>query len=186
MKAVKEIGLRRALRFAWISVLLEILRCLFLPPLRSAFLRICGTRVGRDTVLQRFVLINVDRGGFGALSIADDCFVGDEVLIDLAAPVILEEQVTLAARVLVLTHLNVGYRDHPLQARFPATAAPVLVRRGSFLGAGVTVLPGRTIGPGSFVAAGSVVTEDVPPWTLVAGAPARPRRSLRPIASLGG
>ena len=46
------------------------------------------------------------------------------------------------------------------------------------MGASVTILPGLTIGPESFVAAGSVVTEDVPPATLVAGVPAHPLRTL--------
>ena len=51
---------------------------------------------------------------------------------------------TLAERVVVLTHTNVGYRDHPLQAHFPALAAPVdASARGSFVGASVTILPGR-------------------------------------------
>jgi maltose O-acetyltransferase len=112
------------------------------------------------------------------LALGDDCFLGDECLIDLADGVILEDQVTLAERVLLLTHLNVGYVDHPLQARFPPRSAPVRIERGSFVGANVTVLAGVTIGAGSFVAAGSVVTEDVPPRTLVAGVPARPIRSL--------
>jgi acetyltransferase-like isoleucine patch superfamily enzyme len=80
--------------------------------------------------------------------------------------------------VLILTHLNVGYRDHPLQGRFPAFSAPVVVGRGSFVGANATLLAGVRIGAGSFVAAGSVVTEEVPERTLVAGVPARKIRSL--------
>jgi acetyltransferase-like isoleucine patch superfamily enzyme len=72
----------------------------------------------------------------------------------------------------------VGYRDHPLQAHFPSTVAPVVVESGSFLGANVTVLPGVRVGSQSFVAAGSVVTADVPPRTLVAGVPARPLRTI--------
>ena len=55
---------------------------------------------------------------------------------------------------------------------------PVHVGRGAFLGANVTVLAGVTIGSGAFVAAGSVVTRDVPASTLVAGVPARAIRSL--------
>jgi maltose O-acetyltransferase len=90
----------------------------------------------------------------------------------------LEDQVTLAERVLILTHTNVGYRDHPLQRHFPPVAAPVIIGRGSFLGANVTVLPGVRIGEGVFVAAGSVVTADVPAHTLVAGIPARALRTL--------
>jgi acetyltransferase-like isoleucine patch superfamily enzyme len=86
--------------------------------------------------------------------------------------------VTLAERVLILTHTNVGYHDHPLQSAFPPFAAPVTIERGCFVGAQVVILPGVTIGAGSFVAAGSVVTESVPARTLVAGVPARPLRSL--------
>ena len=85
---------------------------------------------------------------------------------------------TLAERVLVLTHTNVGYKDHPLQKHFPASAAPVRIDSGSFVGAGVTLLPGITIGAGSFVAAGAVVTADVAPRALVAGVPARQVRAL--------
>jgi acetyltransferase-like isoleucine patch superfamily enzyme len=91
---------------------------------------------------------------------------------------VLEDQATLAERVLVLTHTNVGYHDHPLQRHFPPMVAAVVVEAGSFVGAGATLLPGVRVGRGSFVAAGSVVTENVPPATLVAGVPARPLRSL--------
>ena len=48
-----------------------------------------------------------------------------------------------------------------------------------WLGAGVTVLKGVTIGHDAVVAAGAIVTKDVPPLTLVAGVPARPVRQLR-------
>jgi acetyltransferase-like isoleucine patch superfamily enzyme len=54
----------------------------------------------------------------------------------------------------------------------------VVVEQGAFLGANVTVLPGVRIGARSFVAAGAVVTSDVPPQRLVAGVPAR---VVRPI-----
>ncbi len=56
-------------------------------------------------------------------------------------------------------------------------AAPVVVRRGAFVGANVTLLPGVEIGEQAFVAAGSVVTAPVPPGALVAGVPAKVVRS---------
>jgi acetyltransferase-like isoleucine patch superfamily enzyme len=121
---------------------------------------------------------NLYRRGLSGLEVADECFLGDECLLDLAEGIRLEKQVTLAERVLVLTHTNVGYADHPLQVHFPAMAAPVVVEAGAFLGANVTVLPGVRVGGRSFVAAGSVVTEDVPPATLVGGVPARVLRSI--------
>src|SRR5262249_58728624 len=61
----------------------------------------------------------------------------------------------------------------------------VTVRRGGRLGAGAVILPGVTIGEDGLVAAGSVVTSDVPPRTIVLGSPARPWRAV-PAAQLPG
>ena len=173
MKAIAEVGFGRVLRFIWVSLLLTVLARAWLPPVRRALLRLFGARVGRHTVVHRVTLINVDRGGFKALDIGDDCFVGDEVLFDLAAPVVLERHVTLAARVTVLTHLNVGYKDHPLQPRFPAQTAGVRILAGSFIGAGAIVLAGTTVGPEAFVGAASLVNRDVGAGEVVGGAPIR-------------
>ena len=117
------------------------------------------------------MLINVDRAGFRALRIGESCFVGPEVMIDLAAPVVLEDHVTLGPRAILLTHLNVGYQDHPLMARFPSKAAGVTVLRGSFVGAAAVVLAGCTIGPEAVVAAAALVNRDVAPGEAVGGVP---------------
>jgi galactoside O-acetyltransferase len=58
--------------------------------------------------------------------------------------------------------------------------APVRICNRAWIGFGATILKGNTIGEGAVVAAKSVVTKDVPPWTLVAGNPARPIRKLDP------
>ena len=178
MKALAEIGFGRAVRFGLLTVAMIPYRLALFPQVRSAWLRLLGARIGRGAILHDVRFFNLYRRGFGGLSMGRDCFVGDECLIDLAEAVSLEDQVTLAERVLVLTHTNVGYHDHPLQRLFPPMAAAVVVEAGSFVGAGVTLLPGIRVGRGSFVAAGSVVTEDVPPATLVAGVPARAVRAL--------
>ena len=178
MKALGEIGWGRAARFGFFTLAMVPYRLALFPQLRAPWLRLLGAKVGRRTVLHDVRFFNLYRRGLGGLEVGEECFVGDECLIDLAEGVRLERQVTLAERVLILTHTNVGYRDHPLQAHFPASAAPVVVETGAFLGANVTVLPGVRIGAGSFVAAGSVVTADVPPRTLVAGVPARAVRTI--------
>lgn len=174
MKAVSEVGPSRIARYLWVSLCLSIFRRLWISPVRVLALRMLGARVGRDTVIHRISLVNVDRGGFKALTIGDSCFLGDEVLLDLAAPIVLESHVTLAARAMVLTHLNVGWKDHPLQARFPPQTAGVTIGRGSFVGAASVVLAGTTVGPEAFVGACSLVTRDAPQGASVAGVPARP------------
>ncbi|HWW92824.1 MAG TPA: acyltransferase [Vicinamibacteria bacterium] len=178
MKALDEIGWARAMRFAFFSVALLPYRLALFPPLRTAWLRLLGAKIGARVVLHDVRFFNLYRRGIRGLTVGNDCFLGGECLLDLAEGICLEDQVTLAERVLILTHTNVGYRDHPLQRHFPPIAAPVSIGRGSFIGANVTVLPGVRIGEGSFVAAGSVVTADVPAHTLVAGIPAKALRAL--------
>jgi acetyltransferase-like isoleucine patch superfamily enzyme len=181
VKALAEIGWRRALRYAGYTLALVPYRLLLVPQLRGPWLRLLGARVGASVILHDVRFFNLYRRGPGGLTIGDCCFLGDECLLDLAEAITLERHVTLAERVLVLTHTNVGYADHPLQAHFPPRAEPVVFETGCFIGANVTILPGVRVGARSFVAAGSVVTADVPPGTLVAGAPARALRTLDPL-----
>jgi acetyltransferase-like isoleucine patch superfamily enzyme len=178
VKAIEEIGWGRALRFGFLTLAMVPYRLALVPPLRVAWLRLLGARVGRRTTLHDVRFFNLYRRGLPGLEIGNECFVGDECLLDLAEGVRLRDQVTLAERVTVLTHMNVGYRDHPLQSHFPAMAAPVTFDTGCFVGAGVTILPGLTIGERAFVAAGAVVTRDVPPRSLAAGVPARVVRAI--------
>lgn len=67
---------------------------------------------------------------------------------------------------------------HPEVQRMIKRLGPIDVENDAWIGACVTVLPGVTIGRGAIVGAGAVVTRDVAPWTVVAGVPAHPIRSL--------
>ena len=178
MKALSEIGWRRALRFGFFTAAMVPYRLLLVPQLRAPFLRLLGARIGRRALLHDVRFFNLYRRGLGGLEIGEECFLGDECLLDLAEGIRLERQVTLAERVLILTHTNVGYANHPLQAHFPALAAPVVIEQGSFVGAGATIMPGVRVSARSFVAAGSVVTTSVAEGTLVAGVPARAVRRI--------
>lgn len=183
MKEIREIGLKKSLRFLIYSALQVIYHniidhFLFIPPARKLFLQILGAKIGTSSVIMNVKFFNWHHTGPDGLSIGDECYIGDESLIDLYDRVILEDQVTLAQRVIVLTHLNVGYKSHPLQKFFPKTAKPVTIKKGSVIGAGATILPGITIGEKSFVAAGSVVTKDVTSNTIVAGVPAKKIRNI--------
>ena len=184
MKALEEIGFKNMLKFLLYSFLQVVYHQLinhlfFIPPARKIFLIALGAEIGSHSVIMNVKFFNWHYRGPQGLNIGKDCFIGDETLIDLYDRVILEDQVTLAQRITVLTHLNVGYKDHPLHKYFPKMSKPVIFKNGCAVGASVTILPGVTVGSLSFVAAGSVVTKDVPPNSLVAGVPAKIIKKLR-------
>lgn len=173
MKAFQEIGWQKALSYVWLTLVLLIYRLTLLSPIRVAFLRLLGARIGRNVVVHDLHFFNSYRKGFRAVQVGDNVFIGDETLFDLADDIILENEVTLAERVTVLTHTNVGYRDHPLQKYFPAFTRPVHFGQACFIGVNATIMPGVVVGAGAFVAAGAVVTHSIPPGMVVAGVPAR-------------
>jgi maltose O-acetyltransferase len=180
LKALQEIGIKKALKFAAGTLLLVLFRMMIFPPLRTAFLRSIGARIGKNVTIHSVRFFNHYRGGFKGLQIGDNCFIGDDALIDLADEVVLHDDVTLAERVTILTHVNVGYEDHPLQKHFPSYSKGVSLQRGSFVGTNATILPGVTVGECGFVAAGAVVREDVAAYHVVGGVPAKTIRVLEP------
>lgn len=178
MKAVQEIGLGKAIRFGAGTTLLVLFRLMIFPPLRTLFLRLAGVKIGKNVTIHSVKFFNVYRGGFTGLTIGDNCFIGDDTLLDLADGITLENNVTLAERVTILTHVNVGFQDHPLQRHFPSYSKGVVLERGSFVGTNATILPGVRIGECAFVGAGAVVRKDVSAYHVVGGVPARTIRVL--------
>lgn len=71
-----------------------------------------------------------------------------------------------------------GHPIAPSQRRVGVTAKPIVIARNVWIAAGATIIGGVTVGENSVVAAGSVVTRDVPPNSLVGGNPAKVIRSI--------
>lgn len=178
MKALQEIGIRKAIRFLSGELFSAALCLCVLPQIRVALLRLLGAKIGADTIVHNFEFMNFYRGSFRNLTMGERCFIGPGCLLDLAAPIVLHDDVTFGPRVSVLTHLNVGYRSHPLQAEFPPQEAGVEIGSGSFVGASTTILCGTNIAPGCFVAAGAVVHQPTEGNALIGGVPAKLIRRL--------
>ena len=84
-----------------------------------------------------------------------------------AGGITIDDEVMIAANVQLISN------NHDLEQRNVITCKPVHICRQVWIGAGATILPGVTIGENAVVGAGSVVTHDVEPNTIVAGNPAR-------------
>jgi len=172
--ALREIGWARGLRYVLLELAMVVHAALLLPPLRAGWLRLLGARIAGGALLMDVRFSNLDRTGLAGLSIGPRCYLGRGVRLDLADRIELLEDTTLADGSVVLTHLNVGFREHPLHAAFPSMHAPARLGPGAFIGAGALILPGCSVGARAFVAAGSVVTASVPDGAIVGGSPARP------------
>ena len=81
----------------------------------------------------------------------------------------IEDNAVITARTNILEHDNALYYT----GRGDVVSAPVVVKKGAFIGIGSTIMPGVTIGERSIVACHSFVTQDVPSCTLVGGCPAK-------------
>jgi acetyltransferase-like isoleucine patch superfamily enzyme len=108
------------------------------------------------------------------LSIGSGTSVAGACVISAVRRVIIEEDVLMARNVYISDHIH-NYEDtaRPVLAQGIGKIAPVLIRRGAWLGQNVVVCPGVTIGRGCVIGANSVVKSDVPDWSVAAGAPAR-------------
>jgi acetyltransferase-like isoleucine patch superfamily enzyme len=104
-----------------------------------------------------FVNHNCTLNDIGGITIGDEVFIGPRVSL-----------------------ITSGHPVDPAFRRRQIVAAPIVIERGVWICAGATLLHGVTVGEDSVVAAGAVVTRDVPAGVVVGGVPARVLRSVKP------
>jgi acetyltransferase-like isoleucine patch superfamily enzyme len=104
---------------------------------------------------------------------------GERVFINTGATIVATHSIVLGDDCLIGDLAAIFDSDfHPIEPSRPTRFAPVRLGTNVWVGRSAMILPGVTIGDHSVIAAGSVVTEDVPARTLMAGAPARAIRTL--------
>lgn len=126
--------------------------------------------------------VNIERGanfGTGAdISIGDYSGIG--VSASVRGPLIIGDNVMMGPDVVVITSShNFDRTDIPMRLQ-GSTSKPVLIGDDVWIGQRVMIMPGVNIGNGAIIGAGAVVTKDVPPYTIVGGAPAKVIKS-RPL-----
>lgn len=104
-------------------------------------------------------------------TVENNCFVGARTRVQTGAYIcafsVVEEDCFIGPGVVFCNDNDPGNRYEGKTYKGPT------IKRGARIGGGAVILPGITVGEGAFVAAGSVVTRDVPPGALVMGVPAR-------------
>ena len=123
--------------------------------------------LGRRSVIESFCCIN---NAVGDVIIGNDTRIGLHCTV--IGPVVIGSHVNLAQGITIsaLNH-NFADRTMPIDAQ-GVTTRPIVIEDDVWIGANAVVLPGVRIGKHAVVAAGSVVTRDVPSCSLVAGVPA--------------
>ena len=118
-----------------------------------------GAKIGKNCVLSKDVYVDCN------VKIGDECKIQNSVSI--------YDGVTIESRVFVGPNASFTNDKVPRAFNTDWKITKTLVQQGASLGANCTIICGIVIGEYSMIAAGSVVTKDVPSYTLVAGNPAR-------------
>ena len=124
--------------------------------------------LGKNSTIEDFATIN---NGVG------DIIIGDRTRIGLGntliGPVTIGNDIMLAQNV-VMSGLNHGYEDITMSIHDQkVTTAQITIEDEAWIAANSVIVAGVTVGKHSVVAAGSVVTKDVPPYSIVGGNPAK-------------
>ena len=138
----------------------------------SKFINLYGCEIGNDCKIGAFVEIQKNA------KIGDQCKISSHTFI--CEGVIIEDSVFIGHGVIFINdnYPRATNTEGLLQSDLDWTVQPTVVKRGASIGSGTTILANVTVGENSIVGAGSVVTKDVPPISIVAGNPARVLRTI--------
>lgn len=131
---------------------------------RLALYRMAGVKIGRQSSFHwrtRFF-------SPWKLDIGHNSIVGNDAMLDARNGISIGNNVSLAMGVWIWT-----MEHDPQDPCYGVTGGPVIIEDYAWISCRAVILPGVTVGKGAVVAAGAVVTRDVPPYAIVGGVPAR-------------
>lgn len=138
--------------------------------IRDLLSEIIGARIDESTTI--FAPFYTNFGRFTSI--------GKNVFINHACSFLDMGGITIEDDVLIGPRVNLVTENHPLNPadRRALITKPIIIKKNAWIGAGATILPGVTVGENAVVAAGAVVSRDVPPNVVVGGVPAKIIRSI--------
>jgi maltose O-acetyltransferase len=130
-----------------------------------------GFQIGPGSSIFMGAWVDAKRG----LKMGSNSTVNQRCRLDTRGGITIGDNVSISAEVCILT------ADHDMQSETNAgRQRPVSIEDHVFIGTRAMILPGVTLAKGAAVGAGAIVTRDVPAFTIVAGAPARPIGARNP------
>jgi acetyltransferase-like isoleucine patch superfamily enzyme len=138
--------------------------------IRDLLSQITGSKIDESVAVFTPLYVNFGKN----TKIGKNVFINfDCVFLDLGG-ITIEDNVLIAPKVSLLSE------GHPLSPLDRQSLVPghILIKTNAWIGAGATILPGVTIGENAVVAAGAVVSKDVPANTIVGGVPAKTMKTI--------
>jgi acetyltransferase-like isoleucine patch superfamily enzyme len=147
--------------------------------IRKMFYTLSGMKIGKGSVIHMWANFFDPEG----IVIGEDTIIGDHVFLDGRAPLKIGNHVDIASSVMIYNS------EHDLESNdFAARTESVEIGDYVFIGPRAIILPGVRVGKGAVIAAGAVVTKNVPDFAIVGGVPAKEigeRKNKNPDYKLG-
>lgn len=118
------------------------------------------------------VMAPIAGAAFDRIKIGSNVFINSNSLLMARGGITIEDDVMLAANVQLLSN------NHDEYDRQVLTCKPIHIKKGAWIGAGASILPGVTIGKYAIVGAGAIVTKDVGDYEVAVGIPAKVVKTL--------
>ena len=143
-------------------------------PMTEEYSRVLQELFGENIGEGSFVAAPLSGAAFDHVKIGKNVFINSNCLLMARGGITIEDGVMIAANAQIISNNHDPYDLQILLCK------PVVIKEGAWIGAGATILPGVCIGKHAVVGAASVVTKDVPDYTVVVGSPAKPVKTLEP------
>ncbi len=119
-----------------------------------------------------------ERGHYGKLTIGNGTHIGDNTIIDVSDDIHIGSEVAIGPKCVIYTHDHDYTNKDEAAWKGGVIKGQITIEESAWIGSGVTILPGVTIGSKAVVAAGSVVTKSIPARTVWGGIPAKQIKTI--------
>ena len=127
-----------------------------------------GDNIGENSM----VMAPIAGAAFDRIKIGNNVYINSNSLLMARGGITIEDDVMIAANVQLLSN------NHDEYDRQVLTCKPIHIKKGAWIGAGASILPGVTIGKYAIVGAGAIVTKDVSDYEVAVGIPAKIVKTL--------